>query len=128
MKNKILLFENDKAPFKSIAPQIYSWGYQIIRTRTVEELLQNVSNEEIGAIVLDSAMPDNERIELLTRVRARRSDIATIIFSSYFDQKLMREAGRLKIVAFIPSTSVFSNPESTLRVTLASICKPEVNG
>lgn len=123
MKNKILLFETEQTPFKSIATQIYSWGYQVILAQTVDELLQNISNEEIGVIVFDSRMSDTERIDLLTRVKARRSDIPTIIFSAYFDQKIMREAGRLKIVAFIPSTSPFSNPESTLRVALDSICK-----
>jgi len=123
MRNKILLFENEQNSVESIATQIYSWGYQVIRTQTVDALLNNISNEEVGVIVFDSTMPDNERIELLTRIKARRSDIPTIIFSACFDQKIMREAGRLKIVAFIPRTSTFSNPESTLRMTLDSICK-----
>lgn len=123
MRNKILLFESEQTSPKNIGAQIYSWGYQLIRVKTADELLSNVSNEEVAVIVLDSTMSDDERIDLLTRIRMRHRDIPTVIFSACFGQKIMREAGRLKIVAFIPYTSTFNNPESTLRTTLDSICR-----
>ncbi len=118
MKDKVLFVDDEKDFLLLMAKVIRSWGYQVVSASCADEALDKINDDDIGAIVVDYLMPGVDGIGLLETIRATQIMIPAVVYSAYFDQKTMHEAGRLKIAAFIPKVSNYQDGTVMLKTTL----------
>lgn len=126
MTKKILLVDDEAELLKIIKAKINSWGYEVITASNGKEAMEAFSANKVGAVILDYLMPDIDGIELLKKIRTKDEKIPAIMFTAYPEEKSMEDAEKLKITAFIPKMSPYTNTIDSLKATLEMVFKKRI--
>ena len=102
---KILLVD-DEADFRKVmTARIKGWGHDLIEAENGKEAIEAAKNKKPDMLVLDYMLPDMDGIAILKSIRKINKKIPVIMFTAYPDMKVMDEAGKLGISAFIPKAT-----------------------
>ena len=124
MEHRRVLLIDDETDFLDIMGQrIESWGYEVILASSGEEAMDALMSRQPDAIVLDYIMPDINGIELLKKIRDVDKKIPVIMFTAKPKSEAMEEGMKLKISAFIPKLSKFTDTQKNLKAPLDMIFK-----
>lgn len=118
MKKKVLLVDDETDFLDIMGQKIRSWGYEVVFASNGKEAIDGVKSEKPDIIVLDYMMPEMDGVSALKEIRKIDSKIPAIIFTAYPDEKIIKEAEKLGVTAFIPKLSTYSAPQENLKAML----------
>ena len=91
---KLYLIDNEELFFEAMVPQLQSRGYQPNVFSSADELLRQISPEDVGCVVGDLGMQPMEGIGIQSKLNASSSDLSFIVLIGSSDVpatvKLMR--------------------------------------
>ena len=86
---------------------------------------ESLKDKGINAVVLDYKMPEMNGIDTLKELRKINDKIPILMFTAYPEERAIKGTEKLKISAFIPKYSVYSDASSTLKSALEMAFKKE---
>jgi len=84
-KTRILIVDDDEGTRRSLSLILAKKGYEIETAMTGEEALKKTEEKSANLVLLDILLPDWEGIDLLDRLRERRSELEVIIITGHSD-------------------------------------------
>jgi len=124
-RNKILLIDDEQDFLEIMGQRVESWGYELVVASCADEAMKAFGAEKPDAIILDYVMPDINGVELLRKIRELNKNIPVIMFTAYPDEKSIKGSEELKVSAFIPKLSVFTDAPENLKTALSMALKRE---
>ncbi|MFO8053329.1 MAG: response regulator [Candidatus Omnitrophota bacterium] len=124
-KLKVLLVDDEKDFREIMKVRILSWD-SVIHVTTAEngkEAFNIVKENKMDLIILDYMMPGWDGIKTLKKIRKINKEIPVIMFTAYPNEKSMQVADKLKVTAFIPKWSEYTDVEKALRAAVDSIAR-----
>jgi CheY-like chemotaxis protein len=122
-KLKILLVDDEKDFREIMKVRILSWnsvGY-VLTSKDGETAVDAVRKEDPDLIILDYMMPGMDGIKTLKKIRKFNKEVPVIMFTAYPNEKSMKVSDKLKVFAFIPKWSEYTDVEKSLKVAVDSI-------
>lgn len=117
-KKKILLVD-DEADFQELmGVRIRSWGYDLIEAANGKEAIDAVMSKNPDIVILDYMMPDMDGVATLKEIRKIEKDLPVIMFTAHPDMRVQQNVKDLRVSAFIPKLSVYSEAQSSLKNAL----------
>ena len=123
MKLKILLVDDDADILEVIGTRIKSWGYDLITAIDANQALEFLDSQNPDIVVLDYRMPQKDGISALKDIRKTDKEIPVIMFTAYPDDKSIKGADNLGVLAFIPKFGVYSDSQAALQSALSMAVK-----
>jgi len=124
MRKLHILLVDDEADFLDIMGTIIKgWGYDVIKVRSGKEAIEIVKSKKPDVVVLDYMMPQMDGITTLKAMRKVDSEVPVIMFTAYPEIKAMEWMDELKVSAFIPKLSTYTDVSSSLRATIEMVIK-----
>jgi len=120
-KLKVLLVDDEVAVLEVISKRIKSWGYDLVTALSGKQAIDLLKSEASDVIILDYIMAGMDGIATLTEIRKINKEIPVIMFTAYPDDRSMKSAQELNVSAYIPKSSMLTDPVSNLKTTLAFI-------
>lgn len=120
-KLKVLLVDDEVAVLEVIGSRIKSWGYDFVTALSGKQAIALLKSEAPDAIILDYIMAGMDGIATLTEIRKIDKEIPVIIFTAYPDDRSMKSAQELNVTAYIPKSSMLTDPVSNLKTMLVFI-------
>lgn len=117
-KKTVLLVDDDNFLLNFMEAKILSWDYKVIPVSSGKEAVNTLRGEKIDIIVLDYLMPEMDGIATLKEIRKMNKDIPVIMFTASPDVKSMQGAEELKVSAYIPKASAYSDTQDALKIAL----------
>lgn len=114
-KIKILLVDDEPDFVKLMSMRISGWGYGLVTASNGKEAVDSFLTERPDIVILDYLLPDMDGVSVLKTIRKRDRGIPVIMFTAYPDVKVMKEAERLGVCAFIPKVSAYSETIASLK-------------
>jgi len=115
VKLKILLIDDEVDFLELIRERLESWGYSVIPVTNGNEALEAVEAKKADVVLLDYKMVDMDGIAILKRIRKIDNALPVIMLTAYPEVKVMKEAEKLNISAFIPKVSAYSDIQTALK-------------
>lgn len=75
---------------------------------TAEDLHEAIQKHKTDLLIMELNIPDQDGMTFIEELREERPDIKILVLSSYTESKLVREAFKKGVFAYISKTSVFS--------------------
>lgn len=122
-KIKILLIDDEQDLLEVMGARIESWGYDLFKAANGKDGIGMLESKRPGIIILDYMMPEMDGLETLKRIRKIDAKIPVIMFTVHADGKTIRGSEKLKVAAFIPKLSLYSDAQSSLKAALSMIEK-----
>ena len=123
MKTKVLLVD-DEPDFLDVMQQaVCSWGYEVVLADSGNKALAVIKTEKPNIVVLDYMMPKMNGIETLKKLRKVNPDLPVILYTSYPNEDNMGNALGLRVSAFVPKLSEYTDTQSALKTALKLIEK-----
>jgi len=113
-KLKILFVDDEESMRKVMDIRIRSWGYDMLEASDGKEAISSLRNKKPDVVILDYMMPGMDGIATLKRIRRINPKIAVIMFTAYPDEAVMEGVEKLKVSAFIPKLSIYSDSHAAL--------------
>jgi len=120
MADKLILVVDDERDFlKIISSRIESWGYKVISASSGSEAITLIKDRKPDIVILDYMMPEMDGIATLKKIRHIDKKLPVIMFTAYPNEKTIKGAENLGVVAFIPKLSMFSDTQEALKEAIA---------
>lgn len=124
MRKLHVLLVDDEADFLDIMGTIIKgWGYDLLKARSGKEAIEAVKTKKPDMVILDYMMPEMDGIAALKAMRKVDSEVPVIMFTAYPEIKAMEWMDELKVSAFIPKLSTYTDVSSSLRAAIEMIVK-----
>lgn len=124
MRKLHVLLVDDEADFLDIMGTIIKgWGYDLLKARSGKEALEIVKSKKPDIVILDYMMPQMDGITTLKAMRKIDTEVPVIMFTAYPEIKAMEWMDELKVSAFIPKLSTYTDVSSSLRATIEMIIR-----
>ena len=117
-KFRVLLVDDEQDFLTVMGRRIESWDYDVIPVPGGKEALEAVKGGKADLVILDYMMPEMDGIATLKAIRKTDENIPVVMFTAHLEQKVIKGTENLKISAFIPKLSVYSDSQSALKTTL----------
>lgn len=116
MKAVRILIADDDGDYRGIVAKILcSWGYDVEQASNGPETVDAVRQKKCDIIILDYLMPEMDGVETLKAVREIDPDIPVIMSTAHPDNRSITGTEKLKVFAYIPKSSVFTDPKTSLK-------------
>jgi DNA-binding NtrC family response regulator len=116
MKVVRVLIADDDPDYRGIVARILSsWDYDVVQASSGNEALETVRSKECDIVILDYLMPEMDGVEALRKIREIDADIPVIMSTAHPDNRSISGTEELKVFAYIPKSSVFTDPKTSLR-------------
>lgn len=122
-KRKILLIDDEVDFLEIMAQRIEAWGYEVIGAQSGSEGIEAVENDKPNIVILDYMLPDMDGIAVLKKIRKINKKIPVIMLTAHPDIKSMKASDELKVSAYIPKLSIYSDVQTTLKTAIDMIEK-----
>ena len=120
---KILLVDDEEDFRMLIAVQIKEWGYDLVEVAGGQEALEVIKLQKPDIVILDYLMPEMDGIATLKEIRIIQPQLPVIMFTVHSDEKPLKEAVKLKVMAFIPKLSIYSDAHVSLKSAIDMIAR-----
>lgn len=117
-KLKILLVDDEIDFLETMGVIIESWGYDLIKAVNGKEAIVVLKDKSPDIIILDYMMPQMDGVAALKEIRKIDNEIPVIMFTAYPDIKVIKDTNELKVSAFIPKLSIYSDNRPALKTAL----------
>lgn len=126
-KLKVLLVDDEKDFREIMKVRILSWDSvnYVLTAKDGETAITATKKENPDLIILDYMMPGMDGIKTLKKVRKFNKEVPVIMFTAYPNEKSMKVSDKLKVFAFIPKWSEYTDVEKSLKVVVDSIAKKD---
>lgn len=123
VKLKILLVDDEIDLLKVIGRRIIDWGYDLIEAVNGQEAIKALKTKNPDIVILDYMLPDMDGIATLEEMRKINNNIPVIMFTAHQEIKVIKNAERFKVSAFIPKLNLDSGIQSSLKTAINMIEK-----
>jgi CheY-like chemotaxis protein len=119
-KLKVLLVDDEKDFLEIMKLRISSWDsvIHVITAENGKQAFNIIKEKDLDLIILDYMMPGWDGIKTLKKIRKINKDISVIMFTAYSNKKSMEISEKLKITAFIPKWSEYTDVEKSLKTSV----------
>lgn len=117
-KMRILLVDDEQDFLKVMGRRIEEWGYEVVPVSGGMEALEAVKSGKADIIILDYMMPGMDGIKTLKEIRKIEEKMPVIMFTAHLEEKAIKGTENLRVSAYIPKLSVYSDSQSALKTTL----------
>jgi len=117
-KLRVLLVDDEKDFLDVLGRRIESWGYEVICALGGKEALEVIDNKKADLVILDYMMPGMDGIKTLEEIRKTNGKIPVVMFTAHLEEKVIKGTERLRVSAFIPKLSAYSDSQGALKTTL----------
>jgi two-component system response regulator FixJ len=100
-RGKVYVIDDDEAMRDSLDFLLGSADFNVTLFESAQHFLDALSSADFGCVVSDIRMPGIDGIELLQRLKARRSSFPVLIMTGHGDVPLAVEAMKLGAVDFL---------------------------
>lgn len=98
---KVLICD-DEAFFRNAMGEILrKEGFDVVTAESGTDAITRISEEEVGVVILDVAMPEQEGLETLRRIKADNSAIQVIVITAHSDEEAILDALRLGALDYL---------------------------
>lgn len=125
---KILIIDDNETNLRILEKQLSLWGIQCTTAKTPLEGYQRAVGGEFDLVILDFEMPDQNGIDLATRIRKEKSreELPMILLSSAYPDIPKDKKDKLFAAYFMKPTR-HSLLQKTLTSVLSNRVKPETS-
>jgi DNA-binding NtrC family response regulator len=120
---KLLVVDDEDIVLKSCRRVLEAEGCEVLVAVSVAEALTVLEEVTPDLLLIDVKMPVHDGMELMRRVKDRRSDVPIIVMSGYATRETIREAEALGAATFIPKPFTPDELADTVSSVLKSIAK-----
>lgn len=123
MKTKVLLVDDEPDFLDVMYEAVQSWGFEVISAVSGKKALEVIKAERPDIVVLDYMMPGMNGIETLKKLRKSEAALPVILFTAHPNEDNMGSALGLRVSAFVPKLSEYTDTQSALKTALKLIEK-----
>jgi len=116
--DKILIVDDDPNISTLLSVSLSPFGYEITSASSGSQALELIEAERFNLAILDYMLPDLNGIEVLRRIRERRSDTEVIMVTAYASLETAVEALRLGAYDYITKPFQIDTIQSTVQRAL----------
>jgi len=117
-KLRVLLVDDEKDFLTVMSRRIESWDHEVIPVPGGKEALKAIKEKKADLVILDYMMPEMDGVATLKAIRKIDDKIPVIMFTAHLEEKVIEGTENLRVDAFIPKLSVYSDSQSALKTTL----------
>jgi CheY-like chemotaxis protein len=117
-KFTILLTDDEPDFCEIMAVRIKSWGYDLLIASNGEVAVTTVKEKKPDIVILDYMMPDMDGVSALREIRKLNEKIPVIMFTAYPDERSIKGAETLGVLAYIPKISLYSDAQIALKTAI----------
>ncbi|MGZ3449412.1 MAG: PAS domain S-box protein [Polyangiales bacterium] len=99
---KILVVEDDELVRRTTCGILRETGYSVLEASNGADALAEIERNEIQLLITDVVMPGMSGLELVTKARAHRPELAALLLSGYSEEVLHGETALAGSVSFLP--------------------------
>ncbi|MDD5584902.1 MAG: response regulator [Candidatus Omnitrophica bacterium] len=111
-----ILLVDDEPDFREIMTvRIKSWGYDALTASNGREAVDAVKEKNPDIIILDYMMPDMDGVSALREIRKLNNNVPVIMFTAYPDERSIKGAETLGVLAYIPKISLYTDAQAALK-------------
>lgn len=99
---KILVVDDDRDTCWLLSQILGEEGYKVATSRDGIRAIRIAKKERPNLVLLDLEIPGINGVEILRRLRRFNKDVPVIVISADMDERLLEEALKLGIFAYIP--------------------------
>ena len=118
-ESKTVLVIDDSDVDRMFAVRTLARRYHVLSAAGAREGLEVAFKERPDLILLDYLMPEMNGVETLKEIREINGTIPVIMCTSFPDNRSITEAETLGVFAYIPKAGVFTDPNASLKTTIA---------
>jgi DNA-binding response OmpR family regulator len=97
-----VLIVDDEAFFRNAMGDILrKEGFDVLSAESAPEALARIAEDEVGVVILDVAMPEQEGLETLRRIKAENGAIQVIVITANADEEAILNALRLGALDYL---------------------------
>ncbi len=97
-----VLIVDDEAFFRNAMGEILrKEGFDVLAAESGTDAAARIAEEEIGVVILDVAMPEQEGLDTLRRIKAENKAIQVIVITAHSDEEAILEALRLGALDYL---------------------------
>lgn len=122
-KRIVLLVDDELDCLRVVGQRIIEWGYGLIEATNGRMAVESVQTKNPDIIILDYMLPDMNGITTLSEIRKINNNIPVIMYTAHPEMKVIREAEKFNISAFIPKSDINSNSKDSLKVVIDMVSK-----
>ena len=123
MKTKVLLVDDEPDFLDVMQAALQSWGFEVILAQDGKQALEAVKTKKPSVVVLDYMMPVMNGVETLKKLRKIEATLPVILFTAHPNEDNMGNALGLRVSAFVPKLSEYTDTQSALKTALKLIEK-----
>jgi CheY-like chemotaxis protein len=117
-KMRVLLVDDEQDFLTLMGRRIEGWGYEVVPVLSGKEALEAVKSGKADIIILDYMMPEMDGIRTLKEIRKTEEKMPVIMFTAHLEEKMIKGTEDMRVSAYIPKLSVYSDSQSALKTTL----------
>jgi two-component system response regulator FixJ len=115
---KVVLVDDDPAVLSSLQFLLELEGFDVITFKNGQELLSQPVLPNRGCFVIDYSMPLMNGLELLARLRARRSMLPAILITGQADRSIDQRAARAGVIQVLRKPQINDGLVKSIREAL----------
>jgi FixJ family two-component response regulator len=116
---RVVLVDDDLAVLRSLRFFLMAEGFEVDAFQSGAELLSRPSLPSRGCFVIDYCMPVMNGLELLARLRDRRSTLPAILMTGHMDAQIDAHAARAGVRRVFHKPNLNGGLVETIRQALA---------
>jgi len=117
-KMRVLLVDDEQDFLTLMSRRIEGWDYDVACVTNGKDALEALRSGKADIIILDYMMPEMDGIKTLTEIRKISEKVPVIMFTAHLEEKAIKGTENLRVSAYIPKLSVYSDSQSALKTTL----------
>ena len=118
-KTTVLLVDDEEDFLDIMHQRIETWGYAMLTVTNGKDAIETVESKKVDIVIVDYMMPELDGLQTVARLREINKDIPIIMFTAHADFKALEGAEQLRVSAFIPKFSSYSDSQSALKSALS---------
>ena len=123
---KILVVDDEAIVRESIRDWLKIYNYEVATAESGEEALDLIKTQDFNVMVLDIRLPDESGLAVLTKAKAIRPKLKSIIITAYPTEETVAEAKALGAIDYLIKPLVPDDLERLIRETIDSMGKEGV--
>ena len=122
-KIRVLLVDDEPDFLEIMGGVIKGWGCDLSVALGGKEAIGILKSAKPDIIILDYLMPGMDGVDTLKAIRNIDEKMPVIMFTAHPDARALKGAEELRVSAFIPKLSTYSNVASSLRSVVEMIAR-----
>ena len=123
---RILLVDDETDFLVMMKTRLESWGQIVTLASNGREAISIIEKCLVDVVILDYMMPQMDGVATLAKIRKINQEIPVIMFTAYPTSHVISGTEKLKVTAFVPKLSDYSDVQDSLKTAL-SLAENKIN-